>query len=91
MSKSSLSTVADVWNLLSEYVNPDERSQLADSVVMLLIEHDYELEDIRHQFDGDSDIIDAVKFYAEDTDEWSDDTDDLDLIDDFDSDDDDDQ
>jgi hypothetical protein len=65
MSKSTLSTIADVWNLLGEYVNPDERAQLADSVVMLLLEQDYELDDLRAAFDGDSDMIDAIKFYSE--------------------------
>jgi hypothetical protein len=65
MSKSTLSTIADVWNLLGEYVNPDERAQLADSVIMLLLEQDYELDDLRAAFDGDSDMIDAIKFYSE--------------------------
>jgi hypothetical protein len=65
MSKSTLSTIADVWNLLGEYVNPDERAQLADSVIMLLLEQDYELDDLRAAFDGDGDMIDAIKFYSE--------------------------
>lgn len=66
MSKANLSVIADVWNLMSEYVNPEDRTQLADNITVILMEHDYDLEDIRHEFDGDKDILDAVKFYSED-------------------------
>jgi hypothetical protein len=67
MNKSTLTAISDVWNLMSDYVNPEDRSQLADNLIIILMEHDYDLEDIRHEFDGDSDIMEAVKFYSEDT------------------------
>lgn len=78
MSKTGLAAVVDVWNLLSEYLVPEDRSQLADNLILILMEHDYPLEDIRHEFDGDSDVVQAVKFYNEDT------TDDYELDDTYD-------
>lgn len=76
MSKSSLNVLSDMWSMLREYVNPDDLTQLADNVVMMLLEADYELEDIRVAFDGDADIMEAVRFYSEDTsDDYSDDSD----------------
>jgi hypothetical protein len=76
MSKSALAAIADIWNMMSEYVTPDDKTQLADSMVTLLMEYDFDLEDIRHEFDGDRDVLDAVKFYSEDTSENLDDYDD---------------
>lgn len=73
MSKSNLSVVADVWNLMSEYVLPEDKVQLADNLIIILMDHDYSLDDVRQEFDGDAEIVDAIKFYAEDTSEETDD------------------
>lgn len=67
MSKNGLSMLHDMWSMMREYVNPDDVTQLADNVVMMLMEADYELADIRAAFDGDADIMEAVRFYSEDT------------------------
>lgn len=67
MSKNGLSVLHDMWSMMREYVNPDDVTQLADNVVMMLMEADYELPDIRAAFDGDADIMEAVRFYSEDT------------------------
>lgn len=76
MNKSSLNIMSDMWNMMREYVSPDDVTQLADNVVMMLMEADYELEDIRAAFDGDSDILEAVRFYSEETtDDYSEDSD----------------
>lgn len=78
MSKSGLTTIADVWNLVKEHVVPEDKTSLADQLVVLLMENDYDLADIRYEFSDDSDIIDAVKFYADENDEYDEDSDDFD-------------
>jgi hypothetical protein len=75
MSKSTLTAIADVWNLMSEYVLPEDKAQLADNLVIILMDNDYSLDDIRQEFDGDAEVLDAIKFYVEDTSEEIDDDD----------------
>lgn len=76
MSKSGLNVLHDMWSMMREYVNPDDVTQLADNVVVMLMEADYELQDIRAVFDGDTDIMEAVRFYSEETTDDYDDSDD---------------
>lgn len=80
MSKSGLNVLHDMWSMMREYVNPDDVTQLADNVVMMLMEADYELADIRAAFDSDADIMEAVRFYSEETtDDYGDEEDDFDF------------
>jgi hypothetical protein len=73
MSNQNLAAIADIWNLVSEYLTEDDRIHLADNVVTMLMDYDYHLDDIRHEFDGNSEIMDAVKFYSENEDIYEED------------------
>ncbi len=54
----------------------------ADSLINLLIDHNYDSVDIKAAFKGDRDIIDALKFYTDQQDEEYDDEDEEDSYED---------
>jgi hypothetical protein len=59
----SLTFVAEVWEVLREHVDFNDRSHAADSLITLLIENNYEPDEIKHSFRGDKDIATALKDY----------------------------
>jgi hypothetical protein len=77
----SIQLAADIWGLVREAIPYDDRSQLADSLVDLLLNDGYDLDDITYAFDGDPDVQDVIKYHADDGD-YDDISDDIDDIDD---------
>lgn len=70
----SVQLASDIWKLVRESIPYDEREQLADSLVGILVDHGFDLDDVKYEFDDDHEVSDAIKYYAEDTeDEESDD------------------
>lgn len=65
----SVSLAAEIWSLMRESVPYDDREQLADSLVGILMDHGFDLDDISYEFNDDMDVQDAIKFYREDNDE----------------------
>ena len=80
----SLNVIAEVWEVLREHVDFNDRDDAADSLVNFLMDNNYEVDDIKDAF-KDKDITKALKGYAEqhfqdeeyeeydediDTDEW---------------------
>jgi hypothetical protein len=80
----SLTIVAEVWEVLRDHIDFNDRGDAADSLVNFLMDNNYEVEDIKEEF-KDKDITKALKGYAEqhfqeeeyeeyeddiDTDEW---------------------
>lgn len=61
----SVQLAAEIWSIVRENIPYDDREQLADSLVGVLVDHGYDLDDIRHEFTDDSEIQDAIKFYAD--------------------------
>ena len=68
--------VSEIWSELKRYVNTVDRSDAAETIVSILIDHDHDVEDIRDAFKGDADIkraltvyLDNDKDYGEDVDE----------------------
>jgi len=81
----SLDFVAEVWDALRSHIDFNERSDAADSLINLLIDNNYEADDIKDAVRGDKEMLKALKGYAEqkdveedyedyeediDTDEW---------------------
>jgi len=68
----SLDFVAEVWDALRSHIDFNERKDAADTLVNLLIENNYEADEIKDSFRGDKEIAGALKFYAEqhDTEEY---------------------
>ena len=80
----SLDLAAEVWEVLRDHIDFNDRGDAADSLVNFLMDNNYEVDDIKDAF-KDKDITKALKGYAEqhfqeeeyedyeediDTDEW---------------------
>jgi hypothetical protein len=60
----SLDTVSEVWEVLREHIDLNDRREAADTLVTYLIENNYEVDDIKDAF-RDKDITKALKDYAD--------------------------
>ena len=60
----SLDFVAEVWDVLRSHIDFNERKDAADTLVNLLIENNYEADDIKDSFRGDKEILTALKDYV---------------------------
>jgi hypothetical protein len=60
----SLSIVSEVWEVLREHVDFNDRSEAANTLVNYLMDNNYEVDDIKDEF-KDKDITKALKGYAE--------------------------
>ena len=58
----SLSLASDIWDALRDHIDLSDRSEAADILVNLLIDLNYEVEDIKDSF-RDKDISSALKDY----------------------------
>ena len=61
----SLDFVAEVWDALRSHIDFNERSDAADTLINLLIDNNYEADDIKDAFRGDKEMLSALKGYAE--------------------------
>ena len=59
------SVIGEIWTELKRYIGQVDRSEAADVVVSLLIDNDYDVDDIRSMFRGDADIKKALVEYQE--------------------------
>ena len=88
----SVDLAAAVWEELKRYIGPLDRSEAADALVNLLVDSNYNSDEIRDSFRGDAEVKKALQGYlddhgVEDDDEYLDDEDD-EYLDDEDEDDD---
>jgi len=60
----SLSTITEVWDVLREHIDFNDRAEAADALVNYLMDNNYEVDDIKNEF-SDKDITRALKGYAE--------------------------
>jgi len=56
-----LDFVAEVWDALRTHIDFNDRSDAADSLINLLIDNNYEAEDIKDAFKGDKEMLTALK------------------------------
>ncbi len=59
----NLDFVAEVWDALRTHIDFNDRSEAADSLVNLLIDNNYEAEDIKDAFSGEKEVLTALKEY----------------------------
>lgn len=71
----------EIWTELRRYVNPQDRTEAAETVVSVLIDNDVCADDIRDAFKGDTEIKRALTHYLKDHVEDEDDEDNLSLDD----------
>ena len=60
----SLSTSVEIWEVLREFIDLNERTEAAEALVVYLIENNYSIDEIQDDF-SDKDITRALKGYAE--------------------------
>jgi hypothetical protein len=60
----SLNLLSEVWEVLREHIDLNDRSDATDSLVAYLIENNYEVDDIKTAF-RDKEINKALKDYAD--------------------------
>jgi hypothetical protein len=65
----SVDLAFELWSELKRYINNIDRSEAADTLVNLLIDNDYDIEEIRQGFKGDSDIKKSLQSYLNDSDD----------------------
>ena len=56
----------EIWTELRRYVNPQDRTEAAETVVSVLIDNDVCADDIRDAFKGDTEIKRALTHYLKD-------------------------
>jgi len=61
----SLDFISEVWDALRSHIDSSERNDAADTLVNLLIDNNYEADDIKESFRGDKEINKALKYYAD--------------------------
>ena len=55
-----------VWEELKRYIGPLDRTEAADSLVNLLVDSNFDADDIRNSFKGDVEIKKALQGYLDD-------------------------
>ena len=70
---------AEIWREIKRYINPTERSEAADTILAVMIDHDCDPDDIKSAFAGDQEMKRALSDYL---DQHEDDPDDYDEEDD---------
>jgi hypothetical protein len=60
----SLDSIVEVWEILRDHIDFNDRSDAADTLVNYLMDNNFEVEDIKDAF-KDKDITKALKGYAE--------------------------
>jgi hypothetical protein len=55
---------SEIWGELRRYVNTVDRDEAAETVVAVLIDNDYDADEIREAFKGDTDIKRALAAYV---------------------------
>lgn len=61
--------VHDLWQELKRYISTVDRHEAADALVNLLVDNDYDAEQIRDGFKGDNDVKRALQSYLDDNEE----------------------
>jgi hypothetical protein len=78
----SVDLAAAVWEELKRYIGPLDRTEAADAMVNLLIDSNFDSDDIRDSFRGDAEVLKALRGYLDDNDDNEDDDEDAEETDD---------
>ena len=60
---------SDIWQELKRYIGSTDRAEAADTLINILIDNDYDAEQIRDAFKGDNDVKRALQSFIDDTEE----------------------
>lgn len=59
----NLDFIAEVWDVMRSHIDMNERSDAASSLVTLLIDNNYEADEIKDSFRGEKEVLTALKDY----------------------------
>jgi hypothetical protein len=62
----SVDVAYDIWTEFRRFLSTPDRAEAADALVNVLIDNDYDAEDIRSAFKGDADVKRALQSYLAD-------------------------
>lgn len=62
----SVELAKEIWDELRRYVNPQDRSESAETLVAVLIDNDVSADDIKEGFKGDAEVKRALTSYLKD-------------------------
>ncbi len=62
----SVQLAAEIWSLVRDALPYDDREQLADGLVGILVDHGFDCDDIAYEFTGDAEVEIAIKYYIDD-------------------------
>ena len=65
----SVDVAYDIWTEFGRFLSTPDRAEAADALVNVLIDNDYDAEDIRSAFKGDADVKRALESYLDDAEE----------------------
>jgi len=57
--------ISEIWGELKRYINTVDRSEAAENMIAIMIEHDCDPEDIKEEFSNDSDVKRALADYLD--------------------------
>jgi len=77
----SLTLISEAWDALRQHIQMADKSDAADTLVNLLIDNGYDVDEIKENFRGDKDIANALVYFSE-QDDYTEDYEDDDLTDD---------
>lgn len=60
---------SEIWGEIKRYISPVDKDEAAEVVVNILIDNDIDVDDIKSNFKGDSEIKRALSQYLKDTEE----------------------
>lgn len=60
-----LELVDTIWNELKRFIPETDISEAAEIIVSSMIDHDYDIDDIRSAFRGDKEIKAALEAYSD--------------------------
>ena len=60
---------SELWSEIKRYISSVDKEEAAETVVNILIDNDIDVEEIKANFKGDSDIKRALAQYTEDIEE----------------------
>lgn len=60
----SLNLICEVWDAMRSHIDLNERNEAADTLVNLLVDNNFEADEIKEAFRGEKEVLTALKNYV---------------------------
>jgi len=60
----SLNLICEVWDAMRSHIDLNERNEAADTLVNLLVDNNFEADEIKEAFRGEKEVLNALKNYV---------------------------